>query len=269
MKVSLIVGTVGREIELERLLDSLAVQSLLPHEVFVVDQNEDDRLVGVIRRFQAKLPLIWLRTASRGLSQARNLALRQVTGDWVGFPDDDCEYPPRLLEQVAALIPRVDAGGLIVGDTHGRSRWPGYLGRYSIWWVGVSYRIFLRHEAVSLVGEFDPLLGVGAGTPFGSGEESDYLIRCLQKGVRLYFYPPLQVGHPAVDFAAAGAQEKAYRYALGRRQVLRRHNYPLWFRLADGLWPLLRMLTGWTTPGKARYCWQQFRGRIGAGGLAP
>lgn len=268
MKVSLVVGTVGRVIELERLLDSLAVQSLLPHEVFVVDQNEDERLAAVIGRFQSRLPLIWLRTASRGLSRARNLALREVTGDWVCFPDDDCQYPPRLIEQFAAVVDGIDAGGLIVGEGHGRSLWPGYLGRYSIWWVGVSYRIFLRQEAVRQVGEFDPRLGVGAGTPFGSGEETDYLIRCLQKGVRLYYCPQLQVDHPAVDFAAAGAQDKAYRYAIGRRQVLRWHHYPLWFRLADGLWPLLRLLTGWTTPGKARYCWNQFRGRTGAGGMS-
>ena len=39
--------------------------------------------------------------SARGLSRARNAGLRMIAGDIVSFPDDDCWYPPDLLQRVA------------------------------------------------------------------------------------------------------------------------------------------------------------------------
>ena len=47
----------------------------------------------------------------------------------------------------------------------------------------ISFTIFLRRRVVERVGEFDETLGVGAGTPYGSCEESDYLIRAVKSWV--------------------------------------------------------------------------------------
>ena len=38
-------------------------------------------------------------------------------------------------------------------------------------------------------------LGVGSGTPMGSGEETDYLLRALEQGFRIRFEPDLVVFH--------------------------------------------------------------------------
>ena len=97
--MSLVVATVDRVAELERLLASLEAQSFQDFEVLVVDQNEDERLAPVMAR-HPRLRLSHLRS-ERGVSRARNVGLRAAQGEIVAIPDDDCWYPENLLASVA------------------------------------------------------------------------------------------------------------------------------------------------------------------------
>ncbi|HTW94346.1 MAG TPA: glycosyltransferase family A protein, partial [Tepidisphaeraceae bacterium] len=99
MKFSLIVPTVDRVAELERLLTSLQRQTLRDFEVLVVDQNADDRVTTVIERCGKRLSIVHLR-CQRGTSRARNLGIRRAAGTVMAFPDDDCWYPPDVLEEI-------------------------------------------------------------------------------------------------------------------------------------------------------------------------
>ncbi len=230
--VELIVATVGRTDELDGLLASLETQTAPPARVLVVDQNEDDRLAGLAAAHPS-LRIERLRSP-RGLSRARNAALRLVEADVVAFPDDDCRYPPELLERVAARFAEDPALGVVTGrlqDRDGRAagRWGAErrrVGQNDVWHAGTSATIFARRSVVEQVGEFDESLGLGPDARFGSGEEIDYLVRALRSGVRVEYDPDLVVIHPA---PSAGGDELV---ALGRRDggsvgyVLGRHGYP-------------------------------------------
>src|SRR5271166_3162469 len=98
--VSLIVATVNRVAELDRLLTSLDRQTYKEFEVIVVDQNPNDRLVPLLAK-HPRLSIKHLR-CERGLSRARNAGLQVAKGEIVAIPDDDCWYPDRLLESVTA-----------------------------------------------------------------------------------------------------------------------------------------------------------------------
>ncbi|MFN2119332.1 MAG: glycosyltransferase family 2 protein, partial [Anaerolineales bacterium] len=102
MLVSLVLGTKGRTAELSRFLDSVAVQTHAPLEVILVDQNADDRLRPILAAFP-QMPLTRL-MCEPGLSRARNMGLAVAKGDVVGFPDDDCWYPPDSLEKVVNCL---------------------------------------------------------------------------------------------------------------------------------------------------------------------
>ena len=54
----------------------------------------------------------------------------------------------------------------------------------------------MRRHVVDRVDGFDNSLGIGAGTPWGSGEDTDYLLRCLDAGVAVYNDVNLIVRHP-------------------------------------------------------------------------
>jgi glycosyltransferase involved in cell wall biosynthesis len=213
----LVVATVDRVRELDRLLDSLGRQTHRDFRILLIDQNDDERAVDVLARHPS-LASERLR-APRGLSRARNVALPMLTADIVAFPDDDCVYAGDLLERVAA---RLDADPRLDGVT-GREPWwassAGALTRDNLWNRAISFTIFLRRGVVERVGAFDELLGL----PASSGEEIDYLIRALDAGARIEHDPTLVVQHEPErrDLLRTGARDGA---SIG--YILRKHRYP-------------------------------------------
>jgi GT2 family glycosyltransferase len=217
VRFDLVVATVDRTDDLDAFLASLEPQSHRAFRVVVVDQNADDRLDRVL---DAHPSLETLRLRSpRGLSRARNAALPSLTADVVAFPDDDCLYPPDLLERIAERFfsdPGLDGLGGRPQAADGRStaRWPSRAQRITptaVFHTAISHTIFLRRRVVDRVGGFDERLGLGSGTPWGSGEEIDYVVRALRAGARLAYDPSLVVIHPVKPSTADEL------VALGRR----------------------------------------------------
>jgi glycosyltransferase involved in cell wall biosynthesis len=236
MRASLIVATLGRTDALDRLLKSLENQTHKDLEVWFVDQNEDDRVARVIERFP-NLEIHHLRSP-KGLSRARNVALPQVTGEIVAFPDDDCWYPPTLLENVNKLLeqnPSLDGVTGLIEDEQGRqfgggkfSTTPGKVEKLRVFHQGMSISIFLRKRLIDKVGLFDEKLGLGSGTPYGAGEETDYLLRALDQGFELRYDPSIVAGHErtATSFTPEDAK-KARITGMGLGRVWRQHRFPI------------------------------------------
>ncbi len=149
----LVVATIGRGEELARLLDSLEAQEYSAVRVLLVDQNDDDRVEEVVAG--RRLEIVRLRSA-RGLSRARNVALQHLSADLVAFPDDDCVYPPALLQRVAARFAGSETLDGLTGraaDASGRSApsWKtnaAWLTDDNLWNRAISFTIFLRRELV-------------------------------------------------------------------------------------------------------------------------
>lgn len=272
VKFSLIVCTLGRVAELERLLASLVTQTYTDFEVIVVDQNADGRLNAVLAAYASRLSLSHLRSAP-GLSHGRNVGLRQATGEIVAFPDDDCWYPDDLLGRVAAFFKQHPAVAGLSGratDATGRDvagRWDqraGLLTLENVWQRAISFSIFLRRAVVEQVGAFDETLGVGAGTPFGSGEETEYLIRALKTGAVMFYSPGFVVYHPE-PVAQPGEREagRALGYGRGMGRVLRMHQYGASFVFKSLARPLAGSLLYFVMgkSGRARFHLNVARGR--------
>jgi glycosyltransferase involved in cell wall biosynthesis len=166
LEFSLVLATINRTRELERFLRSLADQSLTSFEVLLIDQNPSDLLSGVLDVYEDEIHLIHLRSEP-GLSRSRNLGLSKVRGEIVGFPDDDCWYPPGVLERIRRLFatnPNVDGVTGQVQDSSGRSiaRFGAqrqYVNSFNVWQRGSSVSMFLRRKVVHAVGDFDETLG--------------------------------------------------------------------------------------------------------------
>jgi GT2 family glycosyltransferase len=228
----LVLATVDRVDEPRRLLESLGRQSLRSFRVLVVDQNEDERLEPVLAEHSA-LDLERLR-APIGLSRARNAALGRLHADLIAFPDDDCIYPDELLERVARRLaddPGLDGLTGRAADSQGESS-PSWardavtLTRENLWNRAISFTIFLRSPVVGHLGAFDEQLGLGAGTPWSSGEEIDYLIRALDAGARIEYDPELVVVHPNPIFSPTALRTIGARDGASVGYILRKHRYP-------------------------------------------
>jgi len=228
----LVVATVDRVAELERLLASVQAQTHRAVRVLLVDQNEDDRLEPVLQE-QRSFNLVRLH-AQRGLSRARNAALEDISADLVAFPDDDCVFASDLLERVARRFAGDRAldglTGRAVDDT-GRSSqsWaqdPAPLTRENLWNRVISFTIFLRAPLVARVGRFDEQLGLGATAPWASGEEIDYLVRALDAGARIEYDPALVVTHPDTRVSPTTLTSLGNRDGASVGYILRKHRYP-------------------------------------------
>jgi GT2 family glycosyltransferase len=199
--------------------------------------------------------------------------LRQVTGDVVSFPDDDCWYPPDLLQRVADTLERNPAWDGLAGRTVDESArssvmlWqkePGLITKQNVWRTAITVTIFLRQALVEQVGFFDETLSLGSGTPWGSGDETDYVLRALASGFTLGYDPSIVVYHenPNPPFSSSAAK-RAYGYGMGNSRVLRMHGYPRRFAayrvgqlVAGSGYFLLRGRFG-----LARFYWAMARGR--------
>jgi len=273
MRFSLIMATVGRTEEVKRFLEHLDRQTYRDFELIVVDQNPDDRLVPILETYKSRFPILHLRS-ERGLSRARNVGLKHISGDIVAFPDDDCWYPPDLLERVARFFREhsdidvltgrsVDENGeLSAGRSDASS---GVVNFFNVWKRGRSISMFLKSAVITQIGDFDESLGVGAGTPWGAGEETDYLLRTLKNGFRIYYKADLTIYHPQpVKRYDEKAIARAYTYGAGIGRVLRKHRYPFWFvfyqwlRSAGGVF--LSLASG--RLGKARHHLAALQGKF-------
>lgn len=272
MRFSLVTPTLGREKELERLLDSLLEQSFDDFEIILVDQNPDGRLDPLVSRYRDVLHLHHLRSPRRGASRARNTGLARCRGEIVAFPDDDCWYPRDLLERVDRFFtrhPEVDALCTRLVDGRGAScildfdTEPGPIDRINVWRRSIESTMFLRRESTRRLW-FDESLGTGSGTPWGSGEGTDYLLQLMDRGASLYYDPEIVVMHdPPVPPFDERAMRRAYTYGCGMGRVLKKHKYPAGAKLRLLGVPLgqaLRSAAG-AKGGAARYHLRVFGGR--------
>jgi glycosyltransferase involved in cell wall biosynthesis len=239
LKISLIVATLGERIEdLSALMNSLLPQVEFIREIIVVDQHPDPlHLPAQLSTFLNTLPLRIIRS-ERGLSRARNNGLAMAIGDLVAFPDDDCIYPAGLLEWVVNWFEtNVEYDILAVGakDSSGElsgNRWPQNccdLAPLNVFRTTFSSSLFLCTDLAKSA-RFDTRLGVGANTPYGSGEETDYVLRLLRARVRGRFNRTRHIIHPRRDMLSGTVSlERARAYGFGMGHVLRINSlFVLW-----------------------------------------
>lgn len=240
MTYLLIMSTLGRTDELVHFFESLANQGQIALRIYLCDQNDDSRLVPIIEAWRERFAIRVVRSG-RGLSRGRNAALAAALADIdpeqsyiVAFPDDDCWYDANVLSKVSKIL----EGDSNLSGVSGRSMSEmgvpsaasspsepvdlnyGNLFRGS---MAISYCIFLRLEMVRMVGMFDETLGVGAGTRWGSGEESDFLLRAFRQKAHLRYEPSVQIFHPDKNVILNGARFLAY--ARGHGRILRLNGY--------------------------------------------
>ncbi len=269
---SLIMATLGRTAEVKRFLETLSLQTYRSFELIVVDQNHDNRLSSIIDIYCSFFPITYLKTHP-GLSHARNVGLQHVKGKIISFPDDDCWYPQDLLFRVAIFFdknPEIDGLTGRCVDQNGKplgGRWPmkaGVVTKWNLWKRHREATVFLRKNVVKSTGYFDETLGVGATTPWGAGEGTDYLLRALEKGYQIYYDPTIIVFHQSENTDPGIAQIKARNYSRGIGYVMQKHQYPFWFLLYWELRSLCGLLLALLKANKrdALVHWANFLGRL-------
>jgi glycosyltransferase involved in cell wall biosynthesis len=179
-------------------VESLVQNAAEYRELLIVDQSDDDGSERAVSSLPPAAKLRYVRTETRGLSKARNLAVRMTRGAIIAFTDDDCRTPPDWVVQLKKVFRDDPATDVVFGRVtippvqdgvaHGAAFEPHT--RYIqhqfpdvrlAWGIGANMSV--RRSALDRIGPFDELLGAGA--EFRAGEEVDFTIRCLAAGGKI------------------------------------------------------------------------------------
>jgi len=221
----------GREAEFLRMIDSIraGTRAGINVTMFAFLQRSD---AGAGSQYEGILPpgSVILTSPDRvSLSQARNSLLEAaqkhgaIDDDCVvGFPDDDCWYPPRFIDFLIASFRRDGELDMLTCRVSLQPVTPPAIESHfpaaKAWQVvrrSSSNSMFFRGATVAAVGPFD--LAFGLGTANGGGEDTDYAMRALLKARRAAFIDLPLVGHHESDLAGVA------RYYKGSLAVLSRH----------------------------------------------
>ena len=115
---SVLIPSYRRPERLVACLTALAQQTVLPDEVLVVWQGDDQQTKDVTVTMASQLPyrLRVLHNPEPGIVPAENLALASAVGDVICLTDDDAIPPPGWLERFLPVLRRPIRRG---------SRWAG------------------------------------------------------------------------------------------------------------------------------------------------
>ena len=225
MKFSLILCTLNRTREVDSFLKSLQQQTYKNFEVVIVDQNKDRRVYEIIQKYKNKLNIKYIHNKQTGLSNSRNLGLEYANSEIVAFPDDDCTYPPELLQSVFNFFKKnnydILLGKTIEKETKkivaGKNITKPQVLKPSLI-LGSSTTLFLRNKNEIV---FDELFGLGS--EFNSEEENELIFRLLKQGFQGYYEPDINyVYHPASDLDYRN-YERAKKRAMGLGAFIAKH----------------------------------------------
>lgn len=211
MKLEVLLATMHQTDH--QVLERIQLQS----DAVVVNQCDRD---GVERFEYRGYQILWINTTQRGLSKSRNMALSYASGDICLLADDDIVYADGYADMVVTAfreepkadviafntwllnVPENDGAGRVDIRENRKAPRHSYYG---------SVRLAFRLTAVRKRGlHFNEILG--AGTAYGSGEESVFLRQGRKNGLQIYVNKGFLA---SVDYGSstwfAGYNEKFYR----------------------------------------------------------
>ena len=118
MTLSVIIPNYNKEKYIERCVESILSQTLLPDEIIIVDDCSTDGSRDIILRLKEKneriIPVFLDKNG--GVSNARNTGIEKATSEYISFIDsDDYYYADYKLEKEMALVKKyADKGQDIV-----------------------------------------------------------------------------------------------------------------------------------------------------------
>jgi GT2 family glycosyltransferase len=201
--VSVVICT-NRPTGLAAAVESVLANEAPPFELLVVAQGEEaawarEALAVLPDRFRDDPRLRIVHDPNRGLSRARNVALKDARGELILFTDDDCIVAPNwVAAHIACFRERPDvmlvyatvtppdwytgAEGMVPTFDPASSRnmareRPGIV-------FGMGANMSARRTLFDRIGPFDELLGVGA--TLMSAEDLDLSLRAFSAGLAIH-----------------------------------------------------------------------------------
>jgi len=114
--VSYVIGIRNMEHTVGKTIESILNQEYPNKEIIVINDGSDDHTEDVLKRY----PIKSINTEKIGISNARNLGLKNSKGKFIAFTDADCELDPLWTKNMLKYFNDKNVG-LVGGVTHFRT----------------------------------------------------------------------------------------------------------------------------------------------------
>ncbi|KFF29387.1 hypothetical protein IQ37_06200 [Chryseobacterium piperi] len=235
MKLSIIIPTLGRRAEVEKLLQSIADANIAcAFEIIIVDQNTEALIDDIVAMAMSWLPIRHYKVGFKGLSKAKNFGFRKAAGVYISFPDDDCLIYKNTYAKAIELIRAQDLD-IIFGkclDEKGNDsvlqfkKKAYYLNKNNMAGGFVEATTICKADILRTY-EFDENMGVG--TFFGAEEGFDWLYRILsdkKAPKKVLFSPDVEFYHPQVILSKGdlASLNRVFKYRCGTAYLCVKHH---------------------------------------------
>ena len=225
MECSLILATLGRDIELVSFLNSLEAQTYRDFELIIIDQNKDKKIDFIVEKFINCFPVNHIKVYFSGLAKARDYGIQFAQGEIIAFPDDDCVYEVDVLEKVANEFEGREELAILAGGSYDFSKTKFSMGANSY-----KARMFSRFNMMGI--EFTHFFNLskikreyfyldhnfGIGSKYFSIEGFELLYRLMKVGNKAFYTPEIRIYHAnkeVEDYAVCGNKILNDSFAIG------------------------------------------------------
>ncbi|QQS19487.1 glycosyltransferase family 2 protein [Candidatus Saccharibacteria bacterium] len=143
LNVSVIIPAYNEALCLAACLDALAVQTIKPYEVIVVDNDSSDGTLAVAQNYPFATVI---HETERGRVFARNAGFRAATGDVIARIDADAVVPPEWVAWVTAFYAKGNAAVALTGGAHFYNMQPSGLISWAYNWLIFRFNTFLTGQ---------------------------------------------------------------------------------------------------------------------------
>lgn len=232
--ISVIVCTRNRPDKLKNCLNSILANKRKAMELLVIDQSDNEKTVILVGSLNDNR-VVFHKMKGLGLSCARNLAIDLSRGSIIVFTDDDCIVEKDWIERIVEEFSREPDISALYGRVlpYGKAR-PGMFCHaiansaegimvdkpmlpYNI---GHGNNMSFRKSVFLKIGSFEE--AIGAGTKFYAGEDTDFTLRLMEQGLKLYYSPSPLVYHDKWH-TLEESKDLDYRYLLGATIIFTKH----------------------------------------------
>ena len=188
-KIDMIIPTLGRPEHLKNVLIDLNNQSKKPEKVIIVEQNPDMDAVSELAYLKDRewpFQIVHHFIHKTGACNARNLALKEVTSDYVFFADDDIRFKKDMLSISLLEMRKLDIDALNLNTLQ-----PGEKTEFSKikqWGAFASGASIVRSQ-------FAKKADFSLAFEYGFGEDFDYGMKLRKMGCDIIYHPQIILNH--------------------------------------------------------------------------
>jgi len=157
-EISCIVPTLNRAALLKEAIKSTLSQAYKNWEMIIVDDGSSDGTRGLVFEFIKKDARIkYFRNPGKGAGAARNFGIKNATGEWIAFLDDDVENLPNRFEDQLTAAKKSESNFILSGYKSISKQGKLIEHTSGFWGIGAPMTScwFIKKDLLLLAGLFD------------------------------------------------------------------------------------------------------------------